>query len=133
MLPDPAEKQRYKEFSYARYLLTPRVDFPARNLPAGDPEHTSVASMLDAHAHGREPTRKTPVVVVTAAGETAVWPLPHLLAQTGGQDGTWNTTLGGVPLVVTTQRTPLAVTVHAANGAPVTVVPQLWFARRAFE
>lgn len=132
VLPDPSATQRYKEFSYSRYMLTPRIDYPVRNLQAERPEPTSIETLLDAHARGEAPTRKVPAVQVTAGGETAVWPLAHLLAQTGNQDGEWTTQLGGVPLVVTTQRAPLNAIVRSADGSPVVVVPQLWFAHEAF-
>ncbi len=132
VLPEPSATQRYKEFSYSRYMLTPRIDYPVRNLQAERPEPTSIEALLDAHARGEAPTRKVPAVQVTAGGETAVWSLAHLLAQTGNQDGEWTTRLGGVPIVVTTQRAPLNVIVRSADGSPVVVVPQLWFAHEAF-
>ena len=130
--PDPGSAQRYKEFSYARYYLTPRVDYPVAALPQEQPEFTQVDEALAAVAAGKPTTRKTPVLRVRAGGQEALWTLYELLQHTNGQDGEWTTTLGGVPLKVNVQRSPAAAVVQSENGAPVLVIPQLHFAERAF-
>jgi hypothetical protein len=47
-------------------------------------------------------------------------------------DGVWETKVGGVPMTVVTQQHPLAAMVQSRGGEPITVIPQLWFAQRAF-
>ncbi len=132
ILPDPDSKQRYKEFSYARYYLTPRVDYPVMDLQPESPESTTPDSAIASAERGDSPSRKSAAVTVSAGGEEAVWTLAQLLTRTGGADGVWNTQVGGVPITVVTQQHPLAAMVYAANGEPISVIPQLWFAQRAF-
>jgi hypothetical protein len=133
ILPEPEAANRYKELSYARYGLTPHIPFPVRNLQPEAREAQTVEDAIAALERGDPPTRKTAVVVVRAGGATARWTLPELLARTGNRDGVWTTELGGVPLRVAVQRQPMSVLVEAPGGEPVVVVPQLWFAARAFE
>lgn len=132
ILPDPASISRYKELSYARYCLTPKVGYPVRSLGPEVREAQSVEELVATHQQGAQPTRKTPAVRVLAGGAETAWTLPDLLARTNYQDGEWRTELGGVPLRVTVRRQPLSVMIDAPGGEPVTVIPQLWFALRAF-
>lgn len=133
ILPDPAAANRYKELSYARYGLTTHIPFPVRNLQPEAREAQTVEDAIAAFESGAGPTRKTAMVSVTAGGERARWTLPELLARTGNRDGVWETTLGGVPLRVVVQRQPMSVLIEAPGGEPVVIVPQLWFAARAFD
>ncbi|MFO0005546.1 MAG: DUF3179 domain-containing (seleno)protein, partial [bacterium] len=48
----PAMASRYKELSYARYCLTPRVDFPVDGLVETAPEPQTAAAALEAAAAG---------------------------------------------------------------------------------
>jgi hypothetical protein len=130
ILPDPGTKDRYKEFSYARYCLTPRVDFPVQGLIPESPEPTSAESAVAAAAAGGARTRKSAVIEVRVGDARAAWSLAELAARADAQ-GRVALEVGGVALEATVQRAPLAATVRAVDGRPVLVVPQLWFAHEA--
>lgn len=134
ILPDPNSKKRYKEFSYARYYMSPRSpsDYPVAGTLSSSPEATSPQIALEAARNNVPPSNKAASIVVKAGGETAVWTLAQLLQKTDGKDGIWQTTLGGVPLRIVTQMQPMAAMVQSGNDTPVTVIPQLWFAQQAF-
>jgi hypothetical protein len=80
----PAMASRYKELSYARYCLTPRVDFPVDGLVDGPPEPQSAAAALEAAAAGAPRTRKAAVIEVRESGERAVFSLAE---RHGGRPG----------------------------------------------
>lgn len=128
-LGDPSQAGRYKELSYARYYLTPRVGFPVAGLVDGPPEPQSADAAVRAAAAGTR-TRKTPIVEVREGGEAAVHSLAELVARADGAERT-SIEVGGRTFDVAVQPAPLAVLVRARDGRPAVVVPQLWFANRA--
>ena len=130
ILPEQQTEKRYKEISYARYCLTPRVEFPVDGLVEGKPEPTSADAAIAEAAAGRARTRKAAVVEVRLPGARAQWSLAELAAR-AGPDGTVELEAGGIPLVATVQRSPLAAMVRRKDGQPLLVVPQLWFAHEA--
>ena len=71
ILGDPSQSKRYKELSYARYCLTPRVDFPVEGLMPASPEPQSADAAVDAARAGAARTRKTSVVEIREPGERA--------------------------------------------------------------
>ncbi|MCE9619347.1 MAG: DUF3179 domain-containing protein [Planctomycetes bacterium] len=113
ILPDPQDEQRMKTFSYSRYLLSPRVDFPIGRMSRPD-------AMPD----------KMPIIAITAGGETRVVTLRE--AADRGGDAPWSFAVGGVPVVVTSQKEPASVLIRAADGTPIQVTPCLSFAWEAF-
>lgn len=131
VLPDPGTKGRYKEFSYARYCLTPRVEFPVSGLVAETPEPMTAEAALAGVQAGAPRSRKTAVIQVRAGGARQTWSTAELVQLAGGKDGTIELSVGGVPLEVQVQHSPLAAMVRAKDGSPVVVVPQLWFAHEA--
>lgn len=129
ILGDPGHSKRYKELSYARYCLTPRVDFPVAGLMPAAPEPQSSDAAIAAAAAGAPRTRKAAVIEVREGPERAVFSLAELAAG-AGDDGRTEVTVGGRAFDVTVQRAPLAALVRARDGRPATFVPQLWFAWR---
>jgi hypothetical protein len=131
ILPEPQTVKRYKEISYARYCLTPRVDFPVDRLVDGSAEPASADAAIAEAAAGRARTRKAAVIEARLpGGARASWSLAELAAR-AGQAETVELEAGGVPLVATVQRAPLAAMVRRKDGQPLVVVPQLWFAHEA--
>jgi hypothetical protein len=131
ILPEPQTVKRYKEISYARYCLTPRVDFPVDRLVDGSAEPASADAAIAEAAAGRARTRKAAVIEARLpGGARAAWSLAELAAR-AGQAETVELDVGGVPLVATVQRAPLAAMVRRKDGQPLVVVPQLWFAHEA--
>lgn len=129
ILGDPSQSKRYKELSYARYCLTPRVDFPVAGLMPPSPEPQSADAAVEAARAGAPRTRKAAVVEVREPGERATFSLAELAAKAGDGERT-EVTVGGRTFDVTVQRAPLAALVRARDGGPAMVVPQLWFAWR---
>ena len=123
---DPSQSSRYKEFSYARYYLTPGVEFPVKDLGPAVPEPQTPAAALDAARAGKPRSRKTAVVEVREGNERAVRSVAEMVA--GATGGTYRFEVGGRQFVATVQDAPLAVLVRAADGKPATVVCRLWFA-----
>ncbi|MSR34186.1 MAG: DUF3179 domain-containing protein [Phycisphaerales bacterium] len=113
ILPDPQDEQRMKSFSYSRYLLSPRVEFPIGR-------KSNIADMPD----------KMPVIAITAGGETKVVTLRE--AADRGADAPWNFVVGGVPIIVVSQKDPASVLVGASDATPIQVTPCLWFVWQAF-
>ena len=130
ILPEPQTEKRYKEISYARYCLTPRVEFPVDGLVEGGAEPSSSDAAVADAAAGRARTRKAAVVEVRLAGTRATWSLAELAAR-AGQAESIELDAGGVPLIATVQHAPLAAMVRRKDGQPLVVVPQLWFAHEA--
>ena len=123
----PAMASRYKELSYARYCLTPRVDFPVDGLVDGPPEPQSAAAALEAAAAGAPRTRKAAVIEVREGGERAVFSLAELAARAGDGDRV-SVTVGGREIEFRVQAAPLAAMARGADGKPVVALPMLWFA-----
>jgi hypothetical protein len=126
-LGDPSQANRDKEFSYARYYLTPRVEYPADALPDAVPEPQTPNAALEAARTGKPRSRKTAVVEVREGAERAVHSVAEMVA--GAKDGTFRFTVGGRAFEATVQDAPLAVLVRAEDRRPAMVVARLWFAR----
>ena len=125
-LGDPAQASRYKEFSYARYYLTPRVEYPAAALPEAVPEPQTPNAALEAARAGRPRSRKTAVVEVREGAERKVLSVAEMVA--GATGGICRFEVAGRAFEAAVQDAPLAVLVRAADGRPAVVVPRLWFA-----
>ena len=109
VLPGPDDERRIKQFSYSRYLLSPRLDFPV--------------------ARWREPgemAAKTPVIVLRR-GEA--WK-EILLADAA--KGMPSFELGDATIEVDAQAQPASVLFRTRDGSPLLVTPCLHFARMAF-
>ena len=152
ILPDPQDEQRMKSFSYSRYLLSPKVDFPIGRKTALNtlPNASSTNESSDAANHSApsqtksqlqinaelpanstaEMPAKMPVIAITAGGETRVVTLRE--AADRGADAPWNFVVGGVPIVVVSQKDPASVFVGSSDGTPIQVTPCLWFVWQAF-
>lgn len=129
ILGDPSQSKRYKELSYARYCLTPRVDFPVAGLMPASPEPQSADAAVEAARAGAARTRKAAVVEIREPGARATFSLAELAAKAGDGERT-EVIVGGRAFDVTVQRAPMAALVRARDGGPAMVVPQLWFAWR---
>ena len=117
ILPDPQDQQRMKSFSYSRYLLSPKVDFP-------------IGRKADTNTTASPLPDKMPVIAITAGGETRVVTLRE--AADLGADAPWNFVIGGVPIVVVSQKDPASVLVYSNDGTPIRVTPCLSFVWQAF-
>ena len=125
---DPSQASRYKEFSYARYFLTPRVDFPVQGLMEPLPEPQTPNAALEAARAGKPRSRKTAVVEVREGAGSATFSVAEMVA--GAQGGVFRFDVGGRAFEATVQDAPLAVLVRAADGKPAMVVARLWFTGR---
>jgi hypothetical protein len=123
---DPSQSSRYKEFSYARYYLSPNVEFPVRDLAPAVPEPQTPAAALEAARAGKPRSRKTAVVEVREGSERAVHSVAEIVA--GARDGIYRFTVGGREFEATVQDAPLAVLVRATDRKPAVIVARLWFA-----
>ena len=117
ILPNPQDEQRMKSFSYSRYLLSPRIDFP-------------IGRKADTKTRTSQLPDKMPVIAITAGGETRVVTLRE--AADRGADAPWHFDVGGVPIVVASQKDPASVLVVSSEGTPIQVTPCLWFVWQAF-
>jgi hypothetical protein len=126
----PAMASRYKELSYARYCLTPRVDFPVDGLVDAAPEPQTATAALEAAVAGAPRTRKTAVIEVREGGERAAFSLAELAARAAGADRV-TVNVGGRDIELRVQSAPLAAMARGADGRPVVAVPMLWFANAA--
>jgi len=106
-----------KSFSYSRYLLSPKVDFP-------------IGRKADTNTTASPLPDKMPVISITAGGETRVVTLRE--AADLGADAPWNFVIGGVPIVVVSQKDPASVLVYSNDGTPIRVTPCLSFVWQAF-
>lgn len=123
---DPSQSSRYKEFSYARYFLTPRVEYPVKDLVPAVPEPQTPNAALEAARAGKPRSRKTAVVEVREGSDRAVLSLAEMVA--GATNGTYRFEVGGRAFEATVQDAPLAALVRAADGKPAMVLARLWFA-----
>jgi hypothetical protein len=123
---DPSQSSRYKEFSYARYYLSPNVEFPVKDLVPAVPEPQTPAAALEAARAGKPRSRKTAVVEVREGSERAVHSVAEMVA--GAQDGIYRFTVAGREFEATVQDAPLAVLVRATDRKPAVIVARLWFA-----
>jgi len=125
ILPDAQDEKRMKKISYSRYLLSSKVEFPiGRKATANTLINPSSDNMP-----GTMPD-KMPVIAITAGGETRVVTLRE--AADRGADAPWNFVVGGVPIVVVSQKDPASVIVGSSDGTPIQVTPCLWFVWQAF-
>jgi hypothetical protein len=113
ILPDAQDEQRMKTFSYSRYLLSPRVDYP-----------------LGRRGAAGAPPEKTPVIAIEAGGQRRVVTLRE--AADRGAAAPWTLSVGGVPVEIASQAEPASVLVRSLDGTPVVVTPCLSFAWEAF-
>ena len=77
-----------------------------------------------------EMRKKTPALAVTAGGETRLLPLPEIAAG-AGDEGAWQTRIGGRTLEIVYRDDPPCAFVEPATHA--TVIPSFWFAWAAME
>ena len=125
ILPDAQDEKRMKKISYSRYLLSSRLEFPigrkaATNILTNPSSDNMPGTMPD----------KMPVIAITAGGETRVITLRE--AADRGADAPWNFVVGGVPIVVVSQKDPASVLVGSSDTTPIEVTPCLWFVWQAF-
>ena len=125
ILPDAQDEKRMKKISYSRYLLSSRLEFPigrktSTNILTNPSLDNMPATMPD----------KMPVIAITAGGETRVITLRE--AADRGADAPWNFVVGGVPIVVVSQKDPASVLVASSDATPIQVTPCLWFVWQAF-
>ena len=125
ILPDAQDEKRMKKISYSRYLLSSRLEFPigrkaATNILTNPSSDNMPGTMPD----------KMPVIAITAGGETRVITLRE--AADRGADAPWNFVVGGVPIVVVSQKDPASVLVGSSDATPIEVTPCLWFVWQAF-
>ena len=125
ILPDAQDEKRMKKISYSRYLLSSRLEFPigrkaTTNTLTNPSSDNMPATMPD----------KMPVIAITAGGETRVITLRE--AADRGADAPWNFVVGGVPIVVVSQKDPASVLVGSCDATPIQVTPCLWFVWQAF-
>lgn len=120
---DPQTIRRMKEISYARYYLTPRLEFPAR--PEQTPEELGALGLR----------LKSPVVLCQVDGKWHALSVEALLgAQPGSPpDGPRSLlrTVGGVELRIDLPMGPAVARVERTDGQPLLTVPCLWFAAHA--
>ena len=125
ILPDAQDEKRMKKISYSRYLLNSKVEFPiGRKATANTLINPSSDNMPGAMPD------KMPVIAITAGGETRVVTLRE--AADRGADAPWNFVVGGVPIVVVSQKDPASVLVGSSDTTPIQVTPCLWFVWQAF-
>jgi hypothetical protein len=125
ILPDAQDEKRMKKISYSRYLLNSRVEFPIGRKAT---TNTLINPSSD-NMPGAMPD-KMPVIAITAGGETRVITLRE--AADRGADAPWNFVVGGVPIVVVSQKDPASVLVGSSDATPIEVTPCLWFVWQAF-
>ena len=125
ILPDAQDEKRMKKISYSRYLLNSKVEFPIGRKAT---TNTLINPSSD-NMPGAMPD-KMPVIAITAGGETRVITLRE--AADRGADAPWNFVVGGVPIVVVSQKDPASVLVGSSDTTPIEVTPCLWFVWQAF-
>jgi hypothetical protein len=125
ILPDAQDEKRMKKISYSRYLLNSRVEFPIGRKAT---TNTLINPSSD-NMPGAMPD-KMPVIAITAGGETRVITLRE--AADRGAEAPWNFVVGGVPIVVVSQKDPASVLVGSSDTTPIEVTPCLWFVWQAF-
>ncbi len=125
ILPDAQDEKRMKKISYSRYLLSSRLEFPiGRKATSNTLINPSSDNMPSAMPD------KMPVIAITAGGETRVITLRE--AADRGAEAPWNFVVGGVPIVVVSQKDPASVLVGSSDTTPIEVTPCLWFVWQAF-
>lgn len=109
ILPGAEDDRRIKQFSYSRYLLSPRLDFPV--------------------ARWREPgdmPAKTPVIMLRRGEAWKEIPLAD------AANGMPPFELGDATVEVDAQAKPASVLFRTRDGSPLLVIPCLHFARVSF-
>jgi hypothetical protein len=115
---DPQTIRRMKEISYARYFLSPGLEFPSPRAPS-DSQLSKDGMRL-----------KSPVVLCRLGDAWHALPVERLveqLASDGGSDRMLRRTVGGVELEVHLPAGPAVARVARADGEPLETVPCLWF------
>jgi hypothetical protein len=108
-LPAPEDERRMKQFSYSRYLLSPRLEFPVARW----------------HEPGEMPA-KTPVILLRRGDACREIPLADAAR------GMPPFELGGTRIEIDAQAQPASVLFRSRDGSPLLVTPCLHFARVAF-
>ena len=115
---DPDMVRRMKEISYARYFLTPRLEFPADPMPD---EATMKASGL---------RLKSPILAIHGASGWKLLAIEPLSAAAGA-DRTARIAIDGAELNVYLPPGPAVARAERVDGTPVEVIPCLYFAAEA--
>jgi hypothetical protein len=115
---DPQTIRRMKEISYARYFLSPGLEFPSRRAPTAE-QLASVGMRL-----------KSPVVLIELGESWKALPIERLVDKLSSETGTSRTIrrmVDGVELIVHLPAGPAVARVTRADGAPLQTLPCLWF------
>lgn len=115
---DPATIRRIKEISYARYFLTPKLDFPASPVPSDE----------DLAAAGQR--LKSPMIAVRSGGGWELLDVEAMLSD-AGPERIVAREVAGRPVRVHLPRGPAVARVESLDGAPFETVPLLRFAAEA--
>jgi len=115
---DPDMVRRMKEISYARYFLTPRLEFPADPMP-------DEASMAE-----RGLRLKSPILAIRGESGWNLVPIEPLAAA-AGPDRTARIDIDGAELRVHLPTGPAAARAERVDGAPLEVIPCLYFSAEA--
>jgi hypothetical protein len=115
---DAGAVRRMKEISYARYFLTPKLEYPVAPLP----DEASLA---------RDELRlKSPVLALRVSEGWKFLAFEQLIPLLG-PDRSHRLTIEGVEYVLHLPSGPAVARLERVDGAPVTVIPCLWFAASA--
>ncbi|MCE2881653.1 MAG: DUF3179 domain-containing protein [Planctomycetaceae bacterium] len=115
-LRDAGMVRRMKEISYARYFLSPRLEFPAD--PAPD-----AATM-----ESRGLRLKSPMVAAKIGDGWVIVPIER---EDRDSQAPWATSIDGVALTLTVPEGPAVSRLARQDGQPLATVPLLYFASEA--
>lgn len=115
---DPDMIRRMKEINYARYFLTPRLEFPAAPLPS-DAELAAKALRL-----------KSPVLAIRGATRWTLVPIEDLVA-TAGPARRAEIEVEGMAVRIDLPSGPAVARAARVDGGRLEVVPCLYFAAEA--
>ena len=115
---DPSTIRRIKEISYARYFLTPKLDFPADPVP-GDEALAAAGQRL-----------KSPMIAVRSGEGWELLDVEAMLSD-AGTERIVTREVAGRSIRVHLPRGPAVARVETLDGAPIETVPLLLFAAEA--
>ena len=115
---DPQTIRRMKEISYARYFLSPNLEYPASPLPSAE----------ELAARGLR--LKSPMIAFEIGGSWRVVSVEALAAKAAGA-GTWSWTCDGVALRTVLPSGPAVARLERTDGTPLPTIPSLHFALEA--
>lgn len=115
-LRDPGTVRRIKEISYARYFLSPKLEFPAS--PEPDPAEMESQGLR----------LKSPVVGVLLGGKWTAVPIERF--QQGGNRSA-QVTIDGVSMTLSIPEGPAVARLERDDGRPLATIPMLYFASEA--